>query len=209
MQYLDYGLQDSWESLTQDESPIDLKLNEIQQIPWTTQPLKIVFKPNDPITKKVQENGDQFLAHGSLELGSEHYTLQRLHFHDGSEHTFNGQRLDGEIHLVYQGENDQNLVLAILCQIQEEQPEKLPLSRIYSGRAESEEVAQLFSSDLSYVRYTGSLTTPPLAPNVTWIVMTSPHPISPASKEALHLDYPENHRKLQAQNGRKIVLYQQ
>lgn len=208
MEYLDYASQDLWESYSNFESPIDINLSQIENKPLKQQPLTFAFTPGDRITKKIQSNGDQFLVAGKLVVGKQKYQLQRLHFHDGSEHTINGRRLDGEIHLVFQGENNSNLVLAILCQVDKEHAEKLPLTAIYNEQAHGEDLNLLLPANLSHVTYVGSLTTPPLKSDITWIVLTESHFISPDSKEALHNDYPDSHREIQPLNGRKPIYYE-
>ncbi|KRN81405.1 carbonic anhydrase family protein [Ligilactobacillus acidipiscis] len=207
MEYLDYALQDSWKSYSNFESPINIELPVAESKTLQQQALTFTFNASDQIIKKRQPNGDQFLATGELLVGKHKYQLQRLHFHDGSEHTLNGQQFDGEIHLVYQDENNANLVLAILCQVDKNSVEKLPLSKIYQEQVSVSELEQVLPDDLSHVTYVGSLTTPPLMADVTWIVLTQPHFISAASKAAFHDGYPNNHRKIQPLNGRKLTYY--
>lgn len=207
MEYLDYALQDSWKSYSKFESPINIELSSVENKTLQQQTLTFIFNASDQIIKKRQPNGDQFLAAGELLVGKDKYQLQRLHFHDGSEHTLNGQQFAGEIHLVYQGKNNANLVLAILCQVDKNSIENLPLSKIYQEQVSVSELEQVLPNDLSHVTYVGSLTTPPLIADVTWIVLTQPHFISAASKAALHDDYPNNHRKIQPLNGRKLTYY--
>ncbi|HIZ96025.1 MAG TPA: carbonic anhydrase family protein [Candidatus Ligilactobacillus excrementavium] len=207
MEYLDYALQNSWESLSNLESPIDIDLTLATNKSLDKQPLALTFASNKQIKKKIQANGDQFLASGTLTIADDKYELQRIHFHDGSEHTLQGRRLDGEIHFVYQNENGANLVLALLCQVNDQQAKHLPLNQIYTEDAQVNELSKLLPDDLSHVTYTGSLTTPPLKADVTWIVLTTPHYISTSSKKALHNDYPENHREIQPLNGREVTYY--
>ena len=208
MDHLNYALQNTWQRQSHLESPIDLKVKEAHFFPWPDQPLKLSFGTSRKVIKSTQENGDQFKAEGTLSLGEHKFTLQRLHFHDGSEHTINGQWLDGEIHLVYQDKLGANLVLAILCQVKPSADELLPLACIYQEQANICKLATLLPQNLSYATYTGSLTTPPLKGGITWVVLLSPHPISQASKRALHTDYPNNHRQIQPLNGRKVLYYQ-
>lgn len=207
MNYLDYSLQTKWESLTKFESPINLDSVSAKAAPLTAQPLKLNFAENGKLVKQQQINGDQFLASGSLQVGQQEYQLQRLHFHDGSEHTLDGKQLAGEIHLVYQNQTGNTLVLAILCQVTKDLSETLPLSQIYQEKSSISELAELLPTDLSYFTYVGSLTTPPLQPDVTWIVLKTPHLISASSQAALHTDYPDNHRQTQPVNGRKVLYF--
>lgn len=209
MEYLDYSQQASWEPHSNFESPIDLTVAQNLQQAFTQQPLSLTFMANKPLFKKEQANGDQFLAGGVLTIGAQEFQLQRLHLHDGSEHTINGQHFDGEIHLVFQNTAQENLVLALLCEVAPESQEQVPLTQIYQEQADSSDLAALLPNDLSYYTYTGSLTTPPLQTGVTWVVLAQPHLISKGSKTALHTDYPDNHRELQPVNGRKVEFFQQ
>lgn len=209
MEYLDYSQQANWEPHSSFESPIDLTVSQNLHQSFTQQPLSLTFTANELLVNKEQANGDQFLAQGSLNIGGQKFELQRLHFHDGSEHTINGQHFDGEIHLVYQNAAQANLVLAILCEVAPDFQEQLPLSQIYQEQASSSDLAELLPDELSYYTYTGSLTTPPLQTGVTWVVLAQPHLISKESKAALHSNYPDNHRELQAVNDRKVQFFQQ
>ena len=68
-------------------------------------------------------------------------------------------------------------------------------------------VSNFFEKQLAYYQYQGSLTTPPLLPDVTWVVLAQPTTINPSDYQIIHQDYPNNHRQLQDLKQRTITYY--
>lgn len=206
MQRLDYSKQDQWEKLDSNQSPINLEQTIAKKYSWSKQPLKINFG-DSPLEKKLKDTGDQFFLDGTLQLGKKHYLFERMHFHDGSEHFLETKQFDCELHFVAKAKNDSLLVLAILGNVVSQNNISNNLERVLDTQISAKIFNQILSKKLSYFEYKGSLTTPPLLSNVTWIILTQPIAISQNFLDMLHSDFPNNHRELQPVNNREINYY--
>ncbi|MEW5316588.1 MAG: hypothetical protein WDW38_007954 [Sanguina aurantia] len=151
--------------------------------------------------------------------------LLQFHFHTPSEHAINGRRFPMEAHLVHKDKATGGLaVLGVLIQpggvIQNpalqaalESASQTPLERTTAKR-------QVTASALlpkrgagqhrPFVRYAGSLTTPPCSESVDWFLYTEPISV-PDSQVIAFLrfvgggkSYATNARPLQPLNGRQV-----
>lgn len=206
MQILDYQTQENWQSTSAWQSPIALDLASLTPKPLTQQNLTLTFGKAKPIKATPSPSGMQFEATASLNFKQQTYQLQRFHFHDGSEHLLANQRLAGEIHFVFSNAQE-TLVLAVLCQVDTNFDDDL-FAKIYQENLSNEQLAQLIPQNRAYVTYLGTLTTPPLTPDIRWIVLTTPLKISLNSKKVIQQAFANNHRQVQPLNGRKISYYQ-
>jgi len=138
----------------------------------------------------------------------------------GSEHSLEGQRFDGELHIVHYNTKyrrpeyaidkpDGLAVLAVFLQVGRKPHMELDkvfkaLDRIQEGEGQTTEILSSFDPQLclpderSYFTYPGSLTTPPLMESVTWIVFRSPVEISAEQMQSM--------RSLQSPDGSKSRL---
>ena len=117
-------------------------------------------------------------------------TLNGFHFHTNSEHSFNGQTADGEIHLVHTSSTGKNLVVGILLDgvtstdpnsnlinseltsfLGQIDPSLQDTNTIIEGG--DFDPSQLIANDAQVYNYGGSLTTPPFT-DVAWIVAAQP-----------------------------------
>jgi carbonic anhydrase len=137
-----------------------------------------------------------------VEYNQKVYRLQQFHFHSPSEHTVDGQHYDFEAHLVHacygdiscttEDPNDENLVVAILMNVGDENPYLQSFwPRLAALAADSN--APPFVEDLAnpytrlvppaphdFYRYIGSTTTPQCVQGVEWFLMTTPATLSQA-----------------------------
>ncbi|MDR2825246.1 MAG: carbonic anhydrase family protein [Deltaproteobacteria bacterium] len=112
-------------------------------------------------------------------LGGVKYVLQQLHFHSPAEHKIDGVTPLMEAHFVHKSDAGRLAVMGmffdsgafnrILAAAWEALPEKagageIPLKEIFN-------VENLLPDDLGNVQYNGSLTTPPTAEGVLWIIL--------------------------------------
>ncbi|MCO6184125.1 carbonic anhydrase family protein [Leuconostoc fallax] len=207
MQHLDYSEQDCWIGETNWQSPIDIVANDAKKIDWQKQPLIVDFTSHDLTIGDDREIGEQFLAQGQLTLGEQVYRMERLHFHDGSEHFIDGKQTDLEIHFVFHNQQGATLVLAVLGTIDD--ASKIEgITTIFNQGIQTAHLQQWLPQPLSYYQYTGSLTTPPLGKDITWLVLANAIQVTQADWQAIHDNYPYNHRHIQPLNGRTVLYYQ-
>jgi len=110
----------------------------------------------------------------TLKINNVEYKGRQMHFHYPSEHTIMGYTFPLELHLVHLHEVSPGVnkiaVIGWLFTLGEESPflnqfiNKLP----HEGEDYPIDPVKLLSSEGTYGRYMGSLTTPPCTENVTW-----------------------------------------
>ncbi|RST75262.1 carbonic anhydrase family protein [Siminovitchia acidinfaciens] len=141
------------------------------------------------------------------------YKLAQFHFHTPSEHQFNGQQMDMELHLVHQDANGELAVLGLLIQAGKKNEQlasiwsRLPKSETKSDIAIEEPVdlQALLPSNQTSFYYNGSLTTPPCTEKVKWIVFEEPIEMSKEQIQAFQQIFHNNQRPVQPVNGREII----
>ncbi|OCU02867.1 carbonic anhydrase 9 [Xenopus laevis] len=180
---------------------------------------------------------DSLLIIGGL---SQTYRAAQLHFHwgsqsdPGSEHTVNGQRFPGEMHVVHYCAEYNSVseaathpgglaVLAVFIQEgEEENPTFQQLLPFLQNITEEGERTEIPGFDIRgllpqrldrYYRYNGSLTTPPCYQTVNWTLFNQTVFLSQEQMELLedtvHADHDHilqnNFRAPQSLNGRKVL----
>lgn len=192
-----------------DITPVDLKaFNPLQRLSWKYIPENTESVTNPGYSWKVQVNGKgSDLSGGPLE-GK--YVLEQFHCHwgatdnQGSEHTINGKKFSGELHLVHWNSTkyssfeeackhpDGLCVLGILLKPGRTHYELNKIVAKLSSIQFKDQVVNLgvpvdpgsFIPQCSgYWTYQGSLTTPPCSECVIWIVFQDPIEVS---HEQLH-----------------------
>jgi carbonic anhydrase len=145
------------------------------------------------------------------------YRLIDEHFHKPSEHLLAGQRFPLEIHFVHENDKGQLLVVGVFIQAGKREnaglkeilkafetagkakPGKAVLSRVTLNPS------WMFPGKQSYFEYSGSLTTPPCAEGVRWLVMAVPVEASLEQIGQLEkLLSVANSRPIQSLNGREV-----
>ena len=145
-------------------------------------------------------------------------SLVGLHFHHPSEHTLGGRRHDLEVHFVHLNEGTNRVsVIAMLFEARDDAPFSQWLENLFGGAEPLPMSPQSPPKDvqfdsvfpienigqLRFVRYSGSLTTPPCSP-AEWIVATKPVPVSRALL-ARYPTYKLNNRPIQPRNDRVLA----
>ena len=115
--------------------------------------------------------------------GPYHYKVNHMHFHSPSEHKFDGVHHDLEMHIVHemaegQGTEDYNetlAVVAILFKVGAHshpfvQRMRIPDFGVIEEICFSELFSQLDKSNSAFMHYKGSLTNPPCAPVVNFVI---------------------------------------
>ena len=193
----------------QRQSPIDIRDGFAVDL----EPIRFSYKPAE---FAVIDNGHTVqvnLAPGnSIELAGRRLELVQFHFHRPSEERIDGRQFEMAVHLVHKDGEDRMAVVAVLLERGAAQSvvqavwNNLPLERRVEQKARASiDVGQLLPSDRRYYTYMGSLTTPPCAEGVQWVVMRHPVAVSPDQIEIFSRLYPMNARPIQAASGRRIM----
>ncbi|CAK8054335.1 Carbonic anhydrase (Cah) [Eupransor demetentiae] len=202
MKPLDYQYQSAWQYTTpsKQQSPIDIKKTALK----AGEADELVFLPASPAIKlDPRLSGLQFMAKGHFLLNGQDWEVERFHFHDGAEHTFDGQRYDMEGHIVTQ-RGKETMVIAFMGQV-DLAAKSLDLPDLFEGQAETFDLAEFLPVTKKSYTYTGTLTTPPLMQGVRWYILAEPLKITAADLAAVHANYPANHRQEQPIMGRTVV----
>ena len=196
--------------LGSNQSPINLE----SAVNADLAPLKFDYK-DTPL--RIINNGHTIQVNynpGSiLTLDDELYELLQFHFHNPSEHRVRGKAFPMELHLVHQSKKGSLAVIGIflqkgetnriLQQIWQEMPMKKGSEKTLSNIKIN--AANLLPKNKDYYRYYGSLTTPPCAETVNWIVLKEPVEISTQQIQKFAKVFPMNARPIQ-QVKRRFLL---
>ncbi|MCW7540827.1 carbonic anhydrase family protein [Aquabacterium sp. A7-Y] len=147
-----------------------------------------------------------------LQVGERRYELLQFHFHTPSEERIEGKAWPMVAHLVHRDAEGRLGVVAVLLQAgRAGSGFDAVLSRLPRREGKTPTPAD-FSLDLQtllprqrgYYDFEGSLTTPPCAEGVHWMVMREPVEVLPRSIAAFRRLYPANARPVQPLNGREV-----
>lgn len=207
-----------WSTLTDEyracgsgtrQSPINLEHEITSRLP------QLETEYNDRFLS-VRNNGHTIMvtaAVGSrLLVEGKQFDLLQMHFHHPSEHQLRGIRYPAECHLVHHSAQYGTAVLAIMIEYGLANPcfekilELTPEAhggevKIPSGLLD---IATLIPDARHYIRYTGSLTTPPCTEGVTWFVLVKPVQFSQLQLSKFAGFYPNNARPVQPLNNRPV-----
>lgn len=148
-----------------------------------------------------------------MHVGDETYELIQFHFHSPSEHTYNGNRLEMEVHLVHKNKKGELAVVGvflveggenhIIGEVWKYFPmEEGPARTVQGVMVDASELIP--NSDMDYFAYSGSLTTPPCTENVRWHVMRVAKQVSPKQLKKFRDIIGRNARPLQRLNERIV-----
>uniref|UniRef100_A0A0N4ZSS2 Carbonic anhydrase n=1 Tax=Parastrongyloides trichosuri TaxID=131310 RepID=A0A0N4ZSS2_PARTI len=191
------------------QSPIDIDISKIVRVAADDQ---FQFKNYDkPLDGQFLNNGHsiQFLPKDNGEMPSiiggkldQEYRFIQYHFHwgqhndEGSEHTLNSLQYPVELHLVHQGTKDPSklAVVGVFIRVSDDgkafHTEEEGLDKLIEPNsktlAKSQKLVDKLPKNLSsFIRYDGSLTTPPCTENVTWTIFTQPISITTTQVQKL------------------------
>jgi len=158
------------------------------------------------------------LTKNYLVYNGQRYNLVEIHFHVPSEHRLNGYQYPMEAHLVHQNSQHQILVLGIFLKTGRDNDYLAALLSSPQFKTLDEEIERpvelnplklnptgLLAQVKQYYVYDGSLTTPPCAEGVKWIVAKTPVELSEEQLKAFKAQItPFNSRPLQPLDGRVV-----
>jgi len=191
------------------QSPIDIGAAIKAQLP----PLRIGWaKKADTIVNNGHTIQLNFGAGSTLSLGKENYTLVQFHFHRPSEHTIDGKNYPMEVHFVHRNAAGGLAVIGVLMATGKANP---TFGKIVATMPQHEgpetkadpmiDPSRLLPANLSYYRYTGSLTTPPCSEVVEWLLLTTPIQVAEADVAGFAKLYAMNARPVQKGNRRYVL----
>lgn len=195
--------------LGREQSPIDLtavRRADLTPIEFDYRRTRVAIENTGHTIQVNPEPGSGIVLDGVR------YDLQQFHFHHGSEHTVDGVRLPLELHLVHRGHGGALAVVGVLF---EEGEANGALASVWA-QLPPEPAASIVvpdSLDLSALlptcrttwRYRGSLTTPPCAEGVAWVILTEPLTLSAAQVDTFAAVHPNNYRPVQPLGERVLV----
>ena len=178
------------------------------------QPLKFSY---NSLVQSIENKGHtvqvDFAQGGILHLDADQFALKQFHLHSPSENQIKNKSYPLEIHFVHTNTAGQ---LAVVGMMFKEGAENAMLKRMWQNLpkkngekvtlSDAQPVEQMLPKDLSYYRFSGSLTTPPCSEGVRWMILKQ---IQEASQQQIKqfadlMGHPNN-RPLQPLNGRVIV----
>lgn len=191
------------------QSPIDIGATVKAQLP----PLKINWaRSADTIINNGHTIQLNFAKGSTLTLGDVKYELVQLHFHRPSEHLIAGKNFPMEAHFVHRADSGALAVVGVLMTTGKP---NAAFSRIVLTMPAQEGPAvkadaridpnALLPARLGYYRYPGSLTTPPCAEIVEWLLLTNPIQVAEADVASFAKLYPMNARPAQKDNRRYVL----
>lgn len=196
-------------SLGLRQSPIDIRSALRADLP----PIKFNYQAA-PLSISDDGNGIRVntVNAGSITADGIVYELEYLQFHRPGEGKINGKAYDMSVDLVHKSKAGQLAVVAVMLEAGKEQGlirtlwTHLPLEQNKAvNRPEIKiDPAQILPLQRSYYTYTGSLTRPPCAEGVLWLVLKTPMQISKEQLAGFATIYKNSARPLQAVNSRVI-----
>jgi carbonic anhydrase len=197
-------------SLGAQQSPVNIGETVKAQLP----PLKINWAKafdtivNNGHTIQVSIGDDSTLAIGD----GGNFRLTQFHFHHPSEHTINGGGFAMEAHFVHANAAGNRAAIGVLMTAGRMNKVFNTIVLTMPGRegpaikADSKiDPNALLPSKRSYYRYEGSLTTPPCAETVDWLVLAEPIQVAEADITSFARLYPNNARPIQKANRRFVL----
>jgi carbonic anhydrase len=200
----------------QEQSPINIEISQVkanQQL----EKLEIHYiSTKFSLTNNGHAvQGNPTATNNSIIVEGKEDKLVQFHFHTPSEHQFNGQNFDMELHLVHKDANNQLAILGVMIKEgalntafekawkilpKEETTEDIQL-------ADPIDFMNVIPKDQHSFRYNGSLTTPPCSEEVKWIVLEQPIEMSKEQIDTFRQIFPDNHRPVQPLNERDVIKH--
>lgn len=209
----------NWASLSVDfalcgsgtqQSPIDILDDRIDDAPawqfdWGASTLKMI---NDGRNIHVLYNPGSSIVDSGVE-----FELKSFHIHVSSEHYYQGNPFDGEIHFVHESSAGNFAVVAVWITEGTEHKDlpiilaNMPIvdNETFDDPSTFVRARDYLPESGDYFRYDGSLSEPPCTESVTWVVLRQSIELSTNQLQFFENVLGENIRPLQPLNGRVVV----
>lgn len=199
----------------EEQSPINIetaktdKDEEVEELKFNYAPTNFSLANNGHTIQ-----GNPAAIDNSIVVDGEEYKLAQFHFHTPSEHEFNGQSFDMELHLVHKSANNELAVIGLMINegaansALEQSWKVLPKEVTTKDVKVTEEIdlMGLLPENKQTFRYEGSLTTPPCSEEVEWIVLEQPIEMSKEQIDLFRQIFEDNHRPVQPLNDREVDI---
>lgn len=198
-----------------EQSPVDIEFSEVTESS-ARENVELNYQPGK---FNLSNDGHTLMVHAArpenvLSIEEDNYKLVQFHFHTPSEHQFNGEYYEMELHLVHENQQGELAVAGIMIQQGAENETLLPIwNKLPEKETESSipvenliDVQALLPEDADSFHYNGSLTTPPCSEQVKWMIYEEPITMSAEQIEQFQHIFGENHRPVQPLNDREIEL---
>lgn len=199
----------------EEQSPINIEMpktekdDDVRELEFNYAPTNFSLANNGHTIQ-----GNPVSIDNSIVVDGEEYKLAQFHFHTPSEHQFNGQSFDMELHLVHKSANNELAVVGLM--IKEgaantalEQSWKVLPKEVTTKDVkvtEAIDLIELLPENKKNFRYEGSLTTPPCSEEVEWIVLEQPIEMSKEQIDLFRQIFEDNHRPVQPLNDREVEI---
>ena len=196
-------------SVGTQQSPLDITETISSKMPGLT----IAWGNNaDTIVNNGHTIQLNFAEGSTLLVGKDKYTLLQVHFHRPSEHLIDGKNFPMEAHFVHRNAAGNLAVVGVLmtagkpnaafAKVVATMPAKEgPAVKADAGFNPN----AMLPAKRSYYRYSGSLTKPPCAEVVNWLLLTDPITVAQADIDAFGKLYAMNARPAQKSNRRFVL----
>ncbi|WP_431801226.1 carbonic anhydrase [Halobacillus andaensis] len=197
-----------------EQSPVNIDSAQVEE-KEDREDLEINYQSS---SFSLANNGHSIQANSAgsknyLVINDEEYELAQFHFHQPSEHLFNDERYEMELHLVHESENGDAAVLGVMIQEGEENDTLSGLwDELPSEETEDDvnlkspvDLPELLPEDQTTFHYEGSLTTPPCTEEVKWMLFEEPIEMSEDQIQDFKEIYHENHRPVQPLEDREVI----
>ena len=178
-------------------------------------PLQLHFSQEDSL--RVINNGHTIEVEDkkgdTLTVDGEAFTLQQFHFHSPSENQIDGKAFPFEGHFVHTNAQGEAVVVAVMYRLGAPNPEldkiwqQMPTEVAHENALTAHiQLRKLLPQNLSYYRYSGSLTTPPCTEGVRWMVLKHPQTVSEQQIQRFSaVMHHHNNRPPQPLHGRVVI----
>jgi carbonic anhydrase len=196
-------------SVGSQQSPLDIATSVKSSLPS----LKIAWgRRADTILNNGHTIQLNFTEGSTLSVGKENFSLLQFHFHRPSEHKIAGKSFPMEVHFVHRSAAGALGVIGVLMTTGKANPafakivQTMPQKEGPAVKAEAGIDPNAFlPAKRHYYSYAGSLTTPPCAETVAWMLLAEPIQAAEADIAAFAKLYPMNARPVQ-KDFRRFVL---
>ena len=192
------------------QSPVDISgavKPQISKIRLDYNSVTATIQDTGKTVRVVPDNG------GALTYDGVSYPLKYIEFHSPSEHSINGHRATLESQFVHQDKDGHTLIVSVLYDIGIADPmlgslwtylptdpgQPIPLNDLLINAQD------LLPATEDYYVYAGSMTTPPCAEGVTWMIYSSPLSVSAEQADAFERLIGPNARPQQARHDRDYI----